>query len=335
MERTLPGLLLGSGNTSLVANVEIALMQGSVALCLRGIKLEQSNLEATAFYAEERIIVSATATTWNAKPEPLVEVDEQIHPVGPTITHLGEPRTAVPVLDCRGASTPRRRWGASTPGEPSGPREWVCTERAVSHAGSDGRGSRRFEGMAPMTPAGPKDYIGRPGHLVFRFVFFVSSGNDVVRQRDLFEALVVEANHQFRLREDVERPFVLEVDRWEHDAPRRTTEMNEEFVRRARESHLTVVLLATEVRPGTREEIEAVLGEKDTQLAVVWMENPDERRKNQRLKKFLREHGEIAYDRTGPPGSDEATLSIASVVYAVLADITRGARREELFLEYR
>ncbi len=187
-----------------------------------------------------------------------------------------------------------------------------------------------------MTRAGPKDYIARPGHLVIRFVFFISSGSDVARQRDLFEGMVREASNQFRLREDVDRPFMLEVDRWEQDAPRRTSEMNEEFVRRAKAAHATVVLLATEVRAGTREEIEAVLDEDDVQLSVIWMEHPSSLRKSRALKKFLREHSDkIAYHRTTSPDSDAAILAMVRVVAAALADITRGERRKELFSEYR
>lgn len=187
-----------------------------------------------------------------------------------------------------------------------------------------------------VTLAGPKDYIGRPGELVVRFIFFISSGSDVARQRDLFEGMVREASTQFRLREDAERPFVLEVDRWEQDAPRKTTDMNEEFVRRAKRSHATVVLLATEVRRGTREEIEAVLDEDAVQLSVIWMETPTSQRKGRSLKKFLRDHSDsMAYHRTGAPESDEAVLAMVRVVAAALADITRGERREELFSEYR
>lgn len=189
---------------------------------------------------------------------------------------------------------------------------------------------------AVVTSAGPKDYIARPGSLVVRFIFFISSGSDVASQRDLLEGIVREASIQFRLREDADRPFVLEVDRWEQDAPRRTNDMNEEFVRRAKAAHATVVLLATEVRAGTREEIEAVLGEDDVQLSVIWMESPSSQRKSRTLKKFLREHSDkIAYHRTGSPDTNEAILAMTRVVLAALADITRGERREELFSEHR
>lgn len=187
-----------------------------------------------------------------------------------------------------------------------------------------------------VTMAGPKDYILRPGQLVIRFVFFISSGNDVARQRDLFEGMLRAASDQFRLREDPDRPFFFDVDRWEQDAPRRTEEMNEEFVRRAKKAHATVVFLTTEVRAGTREEIEAVLGEDDVQLSVLWMESPSSARKNRVLKKFLHEHShKLAYSRTGPPDSDEAVLAMVGVVAAALADITHGERRKELFSEHR
>ena len=162
-----------------------------------------------------------------------------------------------------------------------------------------------------------------------------SSGSDVVPQRDLFEGMVRATNDQFRIRRDPNRPFTLEVDRWEQDAPRRTTEMNEEFVRRACQSHATVVLLSTEVRPGTRAEIEGVLNESDVQLSVIWMEQPDSRRRAAALKKFFRENQDIAYHRTGPPESADAVLAMVRVIAASLADITHGARQRELFSESR
>lgn len=187
-----------------------------------------------------------------------------------------------------------------------------------------------------VAASGPKEFFQKPGQPVRRFVFFISSGSDMNEQRDLFEGLVKEANQQFRLREDQSRAFSLEVDRWEHDAPRRTTEMNAEFVSRAKQSDATVVLLSTEVRSGTREEIEGVLAAQDVQLSVIWMEQPESKNRSRPLKKYLNDKSDcLAYHRTGPPGSRESILALFRVVTAALADLTNGDRREALFNEER
>lgn len=207
----------------------------------------------------------------------------------------------------------------------------ACERENVRSPSTDS--PRRRSGM---TVPGPTDYFLRPGDAVTQFVFFLSSGSDVAAERDLFDLMVREASNQFRLRRDPARPFTFEVDRWEHDAPRRTIAMNEEFVRRACESHATVVLLSTEVRRGTREEIEGVLAQQKVQLSIIWMEDPQSRNRSKPLKKFLAENQDkFAYYRTGAPGSPEAIVAMVGVIAAALADITRGARGGELFNEAR
>jgi hypothetical protein len=186
------------------------------------------------------------------------------------------------------------------------------------------------------TSVGPKDYFFKGGNFTFEFVFFISSAADVNEQRDLFDAMVRSADNQFRLRRDETRPFSLVVDRWELDAGRRTTEMNEEFVRRVREAHAVVVLLANQIGPGTKEEIEAVLDESTVQVSVIWMDKPEDSRKYRALRKFLTERGsELAYVKTGPPGSQESICAMVDVITAALADLTHTKRREALFSEAR
>lgn len=187
-----------------------------------------------------------------------------------------------------------------------------------------------------MTSAGPKDYFLKGGNAAKEFVFFISSGADVAPQRDLFDRMVRIADRQFRQRRDLTRPFALVVDRWEDDAARRTEDMNEEFVRRACEAHAVVVLLCNDLRKGTQEEIEAVLDVSDVQISVIWMDVPENTRRYQKLRKFLGAHApQVAYKRTGPPGSDEATCAMVEVLTAALADLTHTNRREELFSEDR
>lgn len=187
-----------------------------------------------------------------------------------------------------------------------------------------------------MTTSGGPKYFLKGGDAAKEFVFFISSGDDVAAQRDLFDAMVRTTDNQFRQRRDQSRPFTLVVDRWENDAGRRTTTMNEEFVRRACKAHAIVVLLANEIRPGTKEEIEGVLGETDVQVSVIWMDNPENSRKSAALKKYLREHGpQVAYKKAGPPGGDKAICAMVEVITAALADLTHTGRREELFSEER
>ncbi len=66
----------------------------------------------------------------------------------------------------------------------------------------------------------------------------------------------------------------------------------------------------------TREGIEAVLNEPEVQLSVIWMQ--PERQVQARLRKFLVDNQDkFLYLKTGPPGSDEATLAMLRVVSAV------------------
>lgn len=182
----------------------------------------------------------------------------------------------------------------------------------------------------------PDEYFLRPGAITRRFTMFISSGSDVHQERDFFESAVKAANDQYQRYRTAAAPFYLDTDRWENDAARRTTEMNAEFVRRAKASHATVVLLADEVRRGTREEIEGVLEVGDVQLSVIWMIRPGSERKAGPLKKFLREHeNEIAYYKTGEPGSRDAALAVFRVINAAFADLTNPHRTEALFSEER
>ncbi len=189
-----------------------------------------------------------------------------------------------------------------------------------------GRGDARLDG--------PR-YIGKPLLRSAGCRFFISSGSDVSDQRDLFDRLVRALSEQFR--DWDEGRFHLEVDRWEQDAPRRADgRPNDEFVRRAVDAHCTVVLLATEVRAGTREELEAVLGSSTTQLAVLHMKTPKKYLRDRTLREFLEGHrNDFLYDVTGPPGSPEAILSMVRVIARTLADVTNPTRKEDLFYEDR
>lgn len=186
-----------------------------------------------------------------------------------------------------------------------------------------------------MATSGPKYFRG-DGNLIREFVFFISSASDVAEQRDLLDAMIRSADNQFRLRRDETRPFTFAVDRWELDAGRKTTEMNAEFVRRVRKAHAVVVLLANQIRPGTEEEIEAALQEAAVQLSVIWMDKPENSKKHRKLRKYLKEKGgELAYVKTGPPGSQEAICAMVDVITAALAHLNSFEREEGTFSEDR
>lgn len=186
-----------------------------------------------------------------------------------------------------------------------------------------------------MTSSGPKYFLVE-GNLIREFVFFISSASDVAEQRDLLEAMIRSADNQFRLRRDETRPFTFAVDRWELDAGRKTKEMNEEFVRRVRNAHAVVVLLANQLRPGTEEEIDAALQEAKVQVSVIWMDKPEDSRKYRKLRKYLRDHSdELAYVKTGPPGSHDSICAMVDVITAALAHLNSTSREEGHFSEER
>lgn len=190
----------------------------------------------------------------------------------------------------------------------------------------------------PLTPpSAPPHYISKPLRPSHACRFFLSSGSDVLPQRDLFERMTNVMSDQFRLAEWAAGRFHLEVDRWEADAPRRSYgHPNEEFVRRATEAHCTVVLLSSSIRPGTQEELEAVLSTKTTQLAVIRMPRPGGRFRDRNLRTFLESHqSDFIYEVTGEPESIEVALTMVKVITRTIADLTNPDRREELFYEER
>lgn len=190
-------------------------------------------------------------------------------------------------------------------------------------------------GLACMTSSGPK-YFLRDGNAVREFVFFISSASDVTEQRELLTAMIRSADNQFRLRRDSTRPFTFVIDKWELDAGRRTQDMNAEFVRRVREAHAVIVLLESQLRPGTEEEIEAVLQESQVQVSVIWMDRPEDSRRYKKLRKYLKEKSDrLAYVKTGPPGSQKAICAMVDVITAALAHVTQTDHEEDPFSEAR
>ena len=108
----------------------------------------------------------------------------------------------------------------------------------------------------------------------------------------------------------------VEVVRWEMAAPHRVTtgHANDEFVERARGSHLLVALLLDEIRPGTLEELKSVLGmTSGPEVAVLCFESS--RPRSSALKDFLSSNkNRIIYKEAGALDSDEAWYEISRLV---------------------
>lgn len=190
--------------------------------------------------------------------------------------------------------------------------------------------------MGELVTSGSPKFFLEHGPLIREYVWFISSASDVAEQRNLLDAMIRSTDSQFRLRRNTTRPFTFAVDRWELDAGRKTHEMNDEFVRRAKNAQIVVVLLANQIRPGTQEEIEAVLKQPGVQVSVIWMDKPENSRRHTKLRKFLEsKSNELAYVKTGEPGSHESICAMVDVITAALADLNRDPNEENSFNETR
>jgi hypothetical protein len=97
------------------------------------------------------------------------------------------------------------------------------------------------------------------------------------------------------------------------------------------------VLLLNEIRPGTREEIEGVLSEEDTQLAVLrFKDNEGDELADEELRKFLlASRPRLLYKEVVGPDSDAALEAIMAVLARVVAEVTGGQVPEEPLREER
>jgi hypothetical protein len=182
----------------------------------------------------------------------------------------------------------------------------------------------------------PGPYLYRPPWATLAVTIFLSSGSDAARLRDRVDLLVRTISTQFR---NAGSRLRFEVDRWEDHAPQRatTSNLNDEFVRCAKASHLTLVLLLNEVRQGTREEIEGVLSESTTQLAVLRFKETDgDELADEDLRKFLEANkGKFLYKEVLGPDSNEAWAAIMMVLAQVVASVTTERVSEEPLSEER
>lgn len=151
---------------------------------------------------------------------------------------------------------------------------------------------------------------------------FLSSGADVLELRDRTERLCEIASELLSRHGLSAR---LEIERWEDAPPHLVTKdhLNAEFVARALASHMVVALLRDELRPGTLEELEAVLDAGGIEVAVFCFE-PEHSRSDE-LSAFLgaRKH-QIVYKEVGPPQSDDAWYELVRSVVDLTIQVIIG-----------
>ena len=184
------------------------------------------------------------------------------------------------------------------------------------------------------------NYVRRPPKDTKTFTLFLSSGSDAAELRDRVEEVVQIVSKQFA---EGGSPLRFEVDRWESTAAQKAPQgagVNEIFVQRVRNSHLTLVLLFNEIGPGTLEEIEAALEAKVVQLAVLWFDTVEQKELSLgalAVKAYLDSHRQqILYTRiTQPADSREAWLEIIRVVSSLIAGAvaTQGKTTVDEFVE--
>lgn len=143
---------------------------------------------------------------------------------------------------------------------------------------------------------------------------FLSSGDDARDLRDRVDRLVTEAVNSQLMHVGIN--LRLEVDRWERTAatnnPNEST--NDQFVKRALNSNLTLALFRRKVGQGTREEIEATLA-ADKSVSVLWFV-PRKSKPKSEVATFLEPLADrLYYDKTGRPDEDESWHGIIKVLF--------------------
>lgn len=163
---------------------------------------------------------------------------------------------------------------------------------------------------------------------------FLSSGDDAANLRDRVDGLVVEVVNSQLMHAGIN--MRLEVDRWERTAaatnnPHEST--NDQFVKRALDSNLTLALLLRKVGPGTKEEIEATL-EAEQSVSALWFVARKSSPRSE-VAQFLGPHRDhLYYDKTGRPDDDESWHGIVRVLFQLVL-IGLKQSPEGLYVEQR
>lgn len=163
----------------------------------------------------------------------------------------------------------------------------------------------------PRTP----EYLTKPPRSAQEYEVFISSGSDLLEQRDRFEALATVFTKQAI---DAGVPYRIITRRWEDATTRRTYgDGNAEFRHDAANAHLIVVLLHEDLRLGTREELDEAI-KCSNQVAIIWMDPPpaeSRKRDVKELRKALDDlRSEVRWEATGKPGSDASVDKMIAVL---------------------
>ena len=176
--------------------------------------------------------------------------------------------------------------------------------------------------------------VTRPPDANFRIAVFLSSGDDASALRDRVDRIAKMMNAQLDRRSRLH----LYVRRWEDEMPHRVAPgrtLLDEFIDMARDSHLTMVLLRTEIRPGTMGEIKGVMQEPSCDLAVVCFNEPGDASLDPALTQFLDDNQYLfQYRYVGGPNSEIAWMTLFGVLFRALAKAA-FEQSEGLFHELR
>jgi hypothetical protein len=116
----------------------------------------------------------------------------------------------------------------------------------------------------------------RPARATTAYRVFLSSATDANTLRKRVKRLVEDVFNPQLLEADA--GFVVLLDMWERAAAQRAgagQTVNQLFVDRALKSDITIVLILDSLGGGTREAVEAVLGQDDVQLSVLRLTTKD------------------------------------------------------------
>lgn len=187
----------------------------------------------------------------------------------------------------------------------------------------------------------PGGFELRPGQPTSTYTLFLSSGSDLIQERDAFCSLVNAFNDQLYFAPWTSTLIHLRVIRWEQDVPRRSTpgDGNLQFRELAKNSHSVVVLLHNDIRSGTKDELEAALEEQEVQIHVILLKPVSRRRRETvALKRYLETKRDlIHWNEVGEPGSLDAWLAMTKLLVRLVGEITAAdnseATRREAYRE--
>lgn len=150
---------------------------------------------------------------------------------------------------------------------------------------------------------------------------FLSSANDAARLRDRVQSLILMVfNAQLQI---LRIPFRLEVVRWEEFAAQRsrTGHTNDMFVDQLTDSDLIIVLLFDELRPGTKEELEAALVTEAVDIAVLKFGRRRGDADGEDVQQFLKRHRDhFLYKQITDCDSDEAWEELVRILAKVVLE---------------